>query len=105
MLLRLPENTSEHAALAARGTHAAFLDMPRALPLPSPAAAARLQRVCSVLAHWAPPLAEAAFLPPMVFPLAAAFDGDELAAAEAAMTLLRWYASAILLPPLDTSHM
>ena len=91
VLLRLPENTAEYAALVGLGTHPAHLNMHRTLPLPSPTAFARLQRLCSVLTHWAPPLAEASYLPDMVFPLATAFGEEEVAAAEAAMTLLRWW--------------
>ncbi|RYY69174.1 hypothetical protein EON63_23970 [archaeon] len=93
-----PENSSAFSDLMQRGTHAAFRDLEERFPLQSRKLSARLCTVCSALAHWSPVLAEAAYLPSLVFPFLLIFGPDELASLETVMTLymywgISWHAS------------
>ena len=91
ILLRLPENTDAYSDLVRRGVHPAYKRLSERYPLRSRRIFSRLQAVCSQLAHWAPVLADASYLPQVVFPFVVVFGNDELAALEATMTLLMWW--------------
>ncbi len=91
ILLRLPENTDAYSDLVRRGVHPAYKSLSERYPLRSRRIFSRLQSVCSQLAHWAPVLAEASYLPQVVFPFVVVFGSDEMAALEATMTLLMWW--------------
>ena len=92
-LLKLPENTQSFSDLVRRGIHPAYAKLNEKYPLRSRRIYARLQNVCSQLAHWAPILAESHWLPQLVFPFVMVFGGDELACLEACMTVVCWWGS------------
>ena len=73
ILLRLPENTDAYSDLVRRGVHPAYKRLSDRYPLRSRRIFTRLQAVCSQLAHWAPVLAEASYLPQVVFPFVIVF--------------------------------
>ena len=86
--LQLPSNTAAHAALLAKGPHDVCARLSSALPLSNRRSLQRLERLLSCLSHWCPLFATVSELPPAVFPWLLAFDGDDLAAFEAAATVL-----------------
>ena len=91
LALQLPGNARAHAALLAKGPHAACARLNSSLPLADRRGLGRLERLLSCLSHWCPLLAQVGELPPMVFPWLLAFDGDDKSAFEAAATiLLNW---------------
>ena len=90
-LLRLPENTSVWEDLVRRGIHPAYAALNERYPLRSRRVFARLQNVCSQLAHWSPCMAQAEWLPQFAFPFILLYGSDELAAFETIMTLTLWW--------------
>jgi len=90
-LLRLPENTAAWEDLVRRGTHPAYATLNERYPLRSRRVFARLQNVCSQLAHWSPCMAVADWLPQFAFPFVLLFGSDEIATFETIMSLTLWW--------------
>ena len=79
LLLRLPDNVTELASISLRGTHPAYRLMHRDYPVGGDHRLfLRLQAVCSNLAHWTPLLAEAPYLPELVYPFVLVFGSNEV---------------------------
>ncbi len=51
----------------------------------------KLQNLCSQLAHWAPIMSEASYLPTIAFPFVLMFSGDDMAALEMVMTIMMYW--------------
>jgi hypothetical protein len=90
-LLRLPENASAFSELVKRGIHASFEDLQDTYPIKSPKLFGRLQHTLSNLAHWAPILSQATYLPALVFPFTLIYTNDEMATLETVMTILMYW--------------
>ena len=86
-MLRLPNNEVAYEALADKGIHPAIADLPDRFPISDRTLLARLQRVCSALAHWSPIFAESPIVPGMLFPFVKAFGPNEVHAFEAFATV------------------
>ena len=89
--IKLPENQASYSDLVKRGLHAKFKNLHDSYPLESKKLFHRLQDICSQLAHWAPVLAEASYLPIVAFPFTIVYASDELAALETVMTIMMWW--------------
>ena len=87
-LLKLPENSQAFTELVSRDVHPAFEDIYNTYPIQNRKVLQRLQNCCSHLVHWAPVLAEASYLPTLVYPFVLVFGVDELACLETCMTIL-----------------
>lgn len=88
-----------------RGVHPLFEELDERYPIPQRKLFNRLQNTCSQLAHWAPIVGEAPYLPAMVFPFLLIYGADELAALETVMSIymywgISWH-SAHPNPPLN----
>ena len=88
LALQLPGNERAHASLLSRGPHAACARLGTSMPLSDRRALARLERFLSCLAHWCPLFSMVSELPPAAFPWVVCFGADDLAAFEAAATVL-----------------
>ena len=62
--------------LAGMGVHPSYAHLGSDHPAGDPSLLRRLGRVLSALAHWAPVLAESAFLPALAFPFVKLFRAD-----------------------------
>lgn len=74
-----------------RGVHPGYENLFDLYPVESRKIFVRLQNLCSQLAHWAPILADAPYLPSLVFPFVLLYGSDELAALETSMTIMMWW--------------
>ena len=88
LALQLPGNERAHASLLSRGPHAACARLGTSMPLSDRRALARLERPLLCLAHWCPLFSMVSELPPAAFPWVVCFGADDLAAFEAAATVL-----------------
>ena len=66
--LQLPANVHAHAALLAKGPHAACVKLQIRIPLADRRGVSRLERLLSCLAHWCPCFAQVPELPATVYP-------------------------------------
>ena len=73
---------------AARTPDAACARLGTSMPLSDRCALARLERLLLCLAHWCPLFSMVSELPPAAFPWVVCFGADDLAAFEAAATVL-----------------
>ncbi len=92
-LLKLPVNSSEYDRLAALGVHHKYERFYLSHSMKSQSQYERLQTLCSVISHWAPPLGHAAYLPQLVFPFQMLFpeDKDNITVVEIMLSFMMWY--------------
>ena len=77
-LLELPENLEAFDNIVAKGTHPAFAKLEENYMLKSHKLFAKLQRMCSCLAHYAPCFGEFPYLVDFIFPFVKLFSSDEV---------------------------
>jgi hypothetical protein len=80
-----------HNKTVQRGVHPAYEELYDHYPIPSRKIFQRLQNLCSQLTHWSPILADASYLPSLVFPFVLVFGNDELAALETVITIMMYW--------------
>lgn len=72
------------------GLHPAYAHLGSHHPVGDAALLRRLGKVCSALAHWAPVLAESAFLPALAFPFVRLFRADLESCFEVSTCITHW---------------
>lgn len=92
-LLKLPNNSSNYDRLAALGVHHMYDRFYLLYSMKTQSHYERLQMLCSILSHWAPPLGHAAYLPQLVFPFQMLFpeDKDNIIVIEIMISFMMWY--------------
>ncbi len=88
MLLKLPENYDSYASLVERGSHPAYVDLPKKYPVKSQKCIRMLERTLSALAHWSPIFSECDYLPLLVFPFVKLFQNNQVICFEVCATLI-----------------
>lgn len=74
-----------------KGIHESYENLYDKYPIQSRKIFSRLQELCSRVAHWAPILGDATYLPSLVFPIMLVFASDDLAAYETCITIMMWW--------------
>ncbi len=92
-LLKLPNNSNDYDRLAALGVHHKYDRFYLLYSMRTQSHYERLQMLCSILSHWAPPLGHAAYLPQLVFPFQMLFpeDKDNITVIEIMISFMMWY--------------
>lgn len=87
-LMRLPENHAAFSSLTDKGLHSAYLCLQERYPIKSQKLQRGLQRVLSVLAHWAAVFGETDYLPLLAFPFVKLFQNNPLICFEVVATVI-----------------